>query len=143
MDVLDGLRGMFFAGWLVVEQDILPRGAERFARAAEEQRLNRAFLAARGCDWQAVRRQSSGSAGLGFPRRAAGPAHLPGLAGHPPRVAERAAQQELDLGVGAAQLVGGPPGQRVVNGRIEPKQHALALAHRGTVPAVTGRGSRC
>ena len=46
--VLDGLRGMSFGGWLVVEQDILPRSAERFARAAKEQRLNRAFLAARG-----------------------------------------------------------------------------------------------
>ena len=46
--VLDGLRGMSFGGWLVVEQDILPRSAERFARAAAEQRLNRAFLAARG-----------------------------------------------------------------------------------------------
>jgi inosose dehydratase len=46
--VLDGLRGMSFGGWLVVEQDILPRSAGRFARAAEEQRLNRAFLAARG-----------------------------------------------------------------------------------------------
>ena len=46
--VLDGLRGMSFGGWLVVEQDILPRSAERFARAAEEQRLNRSFLAARG-----------------------------------------------------------------------------------------------
>jgi inosose dehydratase len=46
--VLDGLRAMSFGGWLVVEQDILPRSAGRFARAAEEQRLNRAFLAARG-----------------------------------------------------------------------------------------------
>ena len=46
--VLDGLRGMSFGGWLVVEQDILPRSAKRFARAAAEQRLNRAFLAARG-----------------------------------------------------------------------------------------------
>jgi len=46
--ILDGLRGMSFGGWLVVEQDILPRSAERFARAAEEQRLNRAFLTARG-----------------------------------------------------------------------------------------------
>ncbi len=31
--VLDGLRGMSFGGWLVVEQDILPRSAER-SRAA-------------------------------------------------------------------------------------------------------------
>ena len=46
--VLDGLRGMSFGGWLVVEQDILPRSAQRFAQAAQEQRLNRAFLAARG-----------------------------------------------------------------------------------------------
>ena len=46
--VLDGLRGMSFSGWLVVEQDILPRSAERFAQAAEEQRRNRAFLTARG-----------------------------------------------------------------------------------------------
>jgi inosose dehydratase len=35
--VLDGLRGMSFGGWLVVEQDILPHSAERFARAAAEQ----------------------------------------------------------------------------------------------------------
>ena len=46
--VLDGLRRISFGGWLVVEQDILPRSAERFARAAEEQRHNRAFLAERG-----------------------------------------------------------------------------------------------
>jgi len=46
--ILDGLRGISFGGWLVVEQDILPRSAERFARAAEEQRHNRAFLSERG-----------------------------------------------------------------------------------------------
>jgi inosose dehydratase len=46
--VLDELRRMSFSGWLVVEQDILPRSAERFAQAAAEQRHNRAFLAARG-----------------------------------------------------------------------------------------------
>jgi len=51
--VLDGLRRISFGGWLVVEQDILPRGdlitrAERFARAAQEQRHNRAYLAERG-----------------------------------------------------------------------------------------------
>ena len=44
--ILDGLRGISFGGWLVVEQDILPRSAQRFARAAEEQRHNRAFLGA-------------------------------------------------------------------------------------------------
>jgi inosose dehydratase len=46
--ILDGLQGISFGGWLVVEQDILPRSAERFARAADEQRSNRTFLAERG-----------------------------------------------------------------------------------------------
>ena len=46
--VLAGLRTISFGGWLVVEQDILPRNTERFARAAAEQRHNRAFLAERG-----------------------------------------------------------------------------------------------
>jgi inosose dehydratase len=46
--VLAGLRTISFGGWLVVEQDILPRSATRFARAAAEQRHNRAFLAERG-----------------------------------------------------------------------------------------------
>jgi inosose dehydratase len=46
--VLAGLRTISFGGWLVVEQDILPRSAARFARAAAEQRHNRAFLAERG-----------------------------------------------------------------------------------------------
>ena len=40
-----------------------------------------------------------------------GPAHLLSPAWQPPRVGQRAAQQELDLGVGAAQLVPRPPGQ--------------------------------
>jgi inosose dehydratase len=46
--ILDGLRGISFGGWLVVEQDILPRSRERFAQAADEQRHNREFLAERG-----------------------------------------------------------------------------------------------
>ena len=46
--ILNGLREIEFSGWLVVEQDILPRTAERFARAAADQRENRAYLAARG-----------------------------------------------------------------------------------------------
>ncbi len=46
--VLDGLRGIGFTGWLVVEQDIWPRTAGRFARAAADQRANRAYLAKRG-----------------------------------------------------------------------------------------------
>jgi inosose dehydratase len=46
--ILDGLRGISFGGWLVVEQDILPRSRERFAQAAAEQRHNREFLTERG-----------------------------------------------------------------------------------------------
>jgi inosose dehydratase len=46
--ILDGLRNIGFGGWLVVEQDIFPRTAERFARAARDQQDNRAFLSARG-----------------------------------------------------------------------------------------------
>jgi inosose dehydratase len=37
-----------YTGWLVVEQDIFPQTAERFARAAADQRANRAFLKERG-----------------------------------------------------------------------------------------------
>lgn len=33
-----------YQGWLVVEQDIMPQTAERFARAAQDQRDNREFL---------------------------------------------------------------------------------------------------
>ena len=74
--VLAGLRGMSFGGWLVVEQDILPRSAERFARAAAEQRLNRAFLAARGAaDMGALFRLGLIGAGR------MGRTHLRGLAG--------------------------------------------------------------
>jgi inosose dehydratase len=46
--ILDGLRETGFRGWLVVEQDIFPRTAERFARAATDQVRNRGYLAARG-----------------------------------------------------------------------------------------------
>lgn len=37
-----------FDGWLVVEQDIMPQTQERFARAAADQRDNRAFLRGHG-----------------------------------------------------------------------------------------------
>lgn len=46
--VLAGLAGIGYRGWLVVEQDTLPRTAERFARAAADQRANREYLAGRG-----------------------------------------------------------------------------------------------
>jgi len=37
-----------YSGWLVVEQDILPRTSDRFQRAIADQRSNRAFLAKHG-----------------------------------------------------------------------------------------------
>ena len=46
--VLDGLRGIVFGGWLVVEQDILPAARSGSRQAAADQRHNRAFLAERG-----------------------------------------------------------------------------------------------
>ena len=85
-------------------------------------------------------RAGSGAAGGGWPP--AGP-HRPGAAGQPPCVGERAAEQEFDLGVGAAQFVAGPLGQGVVDGGVQPQQDALAFGHRGSVAAITGRGCRC
>jgi inosose dehydratase len=46
--VLDGIKAIGFGGWLIVEQDIFPKTAERFAKAAADQKANREFLAARG-----------------------------------------------------------------------------------------------
>ncbi|MBO3748806.1 TIM barrel protein [Streptosporangiaceae bacterium NEAU-GS5] len=46
--LLRTLKGTGYSGWLVVEQDIFPRSADRFAHAASDQRANRAFLTARG-----------------------------------------------------------------------------------------------
>jgi len=49
------------------------------------------------------------------------------MPGQPPCGGQRAAQQELDLGARAAQFVGGPSGQGVMNGRI---QLSLSVADR-------------
>jgi inosose dehydratase len=46
--VIAALGEIGYSGWLVVEQDTLPRTKERFERAAADQRANRAFLARRG-----------------------------------------------------------------------------------------------
>ena len=46
--VLDALESIDYEGWLVVEQDIFPQTADRFAQAIADQRLNRQFLAAHG-----------------------------------------------------------------------------------------------
>ena len=41
---LEALVQSGYSGWLVVEQDILPHGAESYARAADDQVRNRTFL---------------------------------------------------------------------------------------------------
>lgn len=46
--VLRGLRERGYAGWLVVEQDMLPRPDEGPERAARDQQRNREYLRARG-----------------------------------------------------------------------------------------------
>jgi len=73
-----------------------------------------------------IRIPASLSSAAGWP---AGPAHLPDVRGQPPGFGERSPEHELDLGVGAAQLVRRPPGQRVMHGRIKPEQDALTLSH--------------
>jgi hypothetical protein len=40
---------------------------------------------------------------------------------------EGPAQQHLDLCVEAAELVSGPPGERIVDGRVDAQQHLFAL----------------
>ena len=47
-DVLSSLRAGGYAGWIVVEQDVLPRGAEAYARARTDQVENRQYLRDRG-----------------------------------------------------------------------------------------------
>ncbi len=46
--VIAALGAIGYGGWLVVEQDTLPRTKERFDRAAADQRANREFLTRRG-----------------------------------------------------------------------------------------------
>jgi inosose dehydratase len=46
--VLSSLRAGGYNGWIVVEQDVLPRGAEAYARARTDQFENRQYLRDRG-----------------------------------------------------------------------------------------------
>jgi hypothetical protein len=61
--------------------------------------------------------------------RAASFGYRCGMGRHSSRVGQRPSQQHLHLGVDAAELVVGPPDERVVDGRIEAKQDLPALAH--------------
>ncbi len=46
--IINELEAIDFSGWLVVEQDIFPQTAARFAQSIEDQRLNRTFLTSHG-----------------------------------------------------------------------------------------------
>ena len=73
-------------------------------------------------------------------RRPAATRETAGLARHTPRLAQRPAQDELDLRVAAPQVIPRPPRDRVVDRRVQPEEDALALGHRGYVyrePAFT------
>jgi hypothetical protein len=50
------------------------------------------------------------------------------MPGHPAGVIEGSAEDQLDLGVEAAQLVCSPIGQRVVHCGVKPQRDLLALA---------------
>ena len=47
-DLVEALVRHNYTGWLVVEQDVLPKGPAAYAAAAGDQQLNRAFLKERG-----------------------------------------------------------------------------------------------
>jgi len=47
-EILSSLRAGGYAGWIVVEQDVLPRGREAYARARTDQFENRQYLRDRG-----------------------------------------------------------------------------------------------
>jgi hypothetical protein len=49
------------------------------------------------------------------------------LSGHPAGVIESASQEHLDLGVEAAEVGSGPPGQGVVDRWVDAQQQLLAL----------------
>jgi inosose dehydratase len=46
--VLESLRSGGYAGWIVVEQDVLPRDPEAYREASDNQRRNREYLRRRG-----------------------------------------------------------------------------------------------
>ena len=69
----------------------------------------------------------AGRAVVRVARRPAGAAHLPDVSGQPAGLGQGAAEQELDLGVAAAQFVAGPPRQRVAHGGVEAEHDALTF----------------
>ena len=67
---------------------------------------------------------------LWFPRPGpASPRQGGGLLGHPAGLGQGLAQQHLDLGVHAPELVVGPAGQRIVHRRVDSEQNLAAVTH--------------
>ena len=77
-----------------------------------------------GLDWRGGHRPTTRSSG----RRSAASGYRACVLGHAAGVVERSPQEQFDLRVEAAQLVGGPAGERVVDGRVEAQRDLLALA---------------
>ncbi len=88
---------------VVVPVEGLPQGARRVAQTPTFARR---------------RESATRSAATGAGPAASG--HGRGLLRHPARVIEGSPQQHLDVRVEAAELVGGPPGQRVMHRWVEP-----------------------
>ena len=65
----------------------------------------------------------SAAAGRGPPA----PGHRPRLSRHPAGFVEGPSQQHLDLGVEAAELVSGPPGESIVDRWVDEQKYLLAL----------------
>jgi hypothetical protein len=51
------------------------------------------------------------------------------LLGHASGLGQRPAQDDLDLGVDAAEFVVGPADERVVDSRVDPQEDLPAFAH--------------
>ena len=62
--------------------------------------------------------------------RASPPWQRADLARQPAGLVQGPAQQHLDLGVQAPELVARPPLQRVVDGRVQPQQHLASFGHQ-------------
>ena len=57
------------------------------------------------------------------------PGQGPGALGHPSGLLEGSAQQHLDVGIQAAELIGRPPGQGIMHSGIDPQEYLLAITH--------------
>ena len=64
-----------------------------------------------------------------------GAPHLADVTGQPAGLRQGTSQQHLDLGVGTAQIIGRPPGHRVMDSGVQPQENFLALGRHTTMLA--------